>query len=163
MYVLIPFGVPVHAEGAGIIPAGMLFFQQFWFARDLGNREFHGILRHGNGRPREIRHFHGNCLDGNGISRLLRELFGWDDGNDICTGTGKKNISREILQEISRGNFIEEGPGNSNTQSSSSSSSSSSSASSTMYVYKTGFSILLTRHYKTSGAIDLLSRESARS
>ena len=83
MYVLIPFGVPVHAEGAGIIPAGMLFFQQFWFARDLGNREFHGISRHGNEKPWEIRHFHGNCLNGNGISRLLREVFGWDHGNDI--------------------------------------------------------------------------------
>ena len=105
---LIPFGVPVRAEGAGIIPAGFFFFfQQFWFARDLGNRQFHGMLRHGNGKPREIRHFHGNCLDGNGISRFLRKLLGWDHGNDIYTGTGKKNISREILGEISRGNFPE--------------------------------------------------------
>ena len=27
VYALIPFGVPVHAEGAGIIPAGIIFGQ----------------------------------------------------------------------------------------------------------------------------------------
>ena len=32
--------------------------------------------------------FHGNDFGGNGKSRFLRELFGWDNGNDSFTGTG---------------------------------------------------------------------------
>ena len=53
VYVLIPFRVLVHAEGAGMIPARCLFFQPFWFARDLGSREFHRILRTGTGNHGE--------------------------------------------------------------------------------------------------------------
>ena len=49
--------------------------------------------------------FHGNDLDGNGISIFLRELVGWDHGNDICTGTGNNPNSREILREFSHGIF----------------------------------------------------------
>ena len=54
--------------------------------------------------------FHGSDLDGNGISRFLRELIGWDHGNDICTGTGNSPNSREILREFSRDNFPEDCP-----------------------------------------------------
>ena len=99
------FGGPVHAEDTGIIPAGILFFQQFWFARDLGNRYFHGIFRHvtenhgkadtstwmfmtGTGNQ----DLFGNGLGGNGKSRLHQELFGRDHGSDICTGTGKNHF-----------------------------------------------------------------------
>jgi len=36
--------------------------------------------------------FHGNDLGENGKSRFLRELFGWDHRNDICTGIGTQSI-----------------------------------------------------------------------
>ena len=79
------------------------FLQQFWFARDLGNRYFHGIFPHGNRNPRkpwEKRHFHGKCLDGNGKSNPLRELSFFVTGNqasfgnclDRTTGTRKKTF-----------------------------------------------------------------------
>ena len=73
---LIPFGGSVHAEGAVIIPEGTLLFQQFWFARDLGKRDFHGVLRHRNRKPREIRHL-----------TFPRELFGREPEIRIYSGT----------------------------------------------------------------------------
>ena len=111
----------MDTEDAGIIPAGMLFFQQFWSARDLGTRDFHRILRHGNRKPREIRRFHGNCLDGNGKSRSLRELFGREREIKISSGTvwtGPRerylhgNGKKKTFPVQSRGNFPEQGPGN---------------------------------------------------
>ena len=44
--------------------------------------------------------FDGNDLEGNRISRFLRELVGWHQGNDICTGTGNNPNYREILREF---------------------------------------------------------------
>ena len=75
VYALIPFGVPVHAEAVGIVPAD--FSQQFGFARDLRNREFYGFYGTGteNHGKSDIstgtvwmgtgyQDFFGNCLDG---------------------------------------------------------------------------------------------------
>ena len=76
---LIPFGVPVHAEGAGIIPAGMIvFFNSFGLH---GIREIEknttgfngtGTESHGKsdistgtvGMGTGYHDFFGNCLDG---------------------------------------------------------------------------------------------------
>ena len=54
--------------------------------------------------------FHVNDLDGNEISRFIRELVGWDHGNDICEETGNNHSSREILREFSCGIFPEDCP-----------------------------------------------------
>ena len=100
MYVLIPFGGPVHAEDAEIIPAGMLFFSTVLvctgfgksrFPRDFtereqkttGNQTFPRELF---GREREIKissgtvwtgtgnqDFFGNCLDGTTGTIFARE------------------------------------------------------------------------------------------
>ena len=117
MYVLIPFGVPVHAEGAGIIPVRKIAFSTVlvctgfgtsMIARDVRNREFHGILRHGNGIPREIIHFHGKT----GWERDIKISSGtvWMGSRErYLHGNGKKTVSREILEEISRGNFFSRG------------------------------------------------------
>ena len=88
VYALIPFGVPVHAEAAGIIPAD--FSQQFGFARDLRNREFYGFYGTGteNHGKSDIstgtvsmatgyQDFFGNCLDGS------RERYLHGNGKNI--------------------------------------------------------------------------------
>ena len=51
----------------------------------------------------ESQEFHGNHLRGSGKSIFVRELFGWDHGNDIRTGTGINRTFREILREFSQG------------------------------------------------------------
>ena len=70
----------------------------FLFVRESGNPHFRRILPHGNGNLREIdtstgivwmetgnQGFREKELDGTRKSICLGELFGWDDGNDICT------------------------------------------------------------------------------
>ena len=109
---LIPFGVPVHAEGAGIIPAGMMFFSTVLVCTGFGKSR--KIPRDLTARERKA----------TGNQTFPRELLGWERDITISSGTvgigsreryvhgnGKKNISSEILREISRGNFPEEGPG----------------------------------------------------
>ena len=78
-------------KGAGRVPAGIFFyFQQLWFARDLGNRYFHrgsygtGTEYHGKS------HISTRTVWMREISIFLREPSGWDHENDICTGTGNK-------------------------------------------------------------------------
>ena len=74
---LIPFGVPVHAEGAGIIPAGSIFFNNFglrgiWEMEN--SRGFYGTGTEKHGKSdvstgtvwmgTGYQDFFGNCLDG---------------------------------------------------------------------------------------------------
>ena len=78
MYLLIPFGVPVHAEGAEIIPAGMLFFSNSFGLHGIweidNSTGFYGTGTENHGRSdistgavwmgTGYHDFFGNCLDG---------------------------------------------------------------------------------------------------
>ena len=74
MYVLIPFGVPVHAEGAGIIPAGMISFSTVLVCTGFGKSR---IPRDFTARERETM----------GNQTFPRELFEWERGIKIASGS----------------------------------------------------------------------------
>ena len=122
-YVLVPFGDPVHAGHAEIIPPGIVFYGQLQRAPDLGNRHFRSILRQRNGKPRENRHFHGNIVGtGTGNQGFAREPSEWEREIIISLGivlggtTGTIfarereyiPIFREILRVFARGHFPED-------------------------------------------------------
>ena len=92
MYVLIPFGVPVHAEGAGMIPREKMFFSTVLvctgFGKSIIPRDFTARERKTTGNQTFPRELFGWERDIN----IVRELIGWDHGNDICTGSGKKHF-----------------------------------------------------------------------
>ena len=74
VYLLIPFGVPVHAEGAEIIPAGMLFFPTVLACTGFGKST---IPRDFTARERKT----------TGGQTFPRELFGWERDITISSGT----------------------------------------------------------------------------
>ena len=75
MYVLIPFGYPVHAEDAGIVPAGMFFFPTVLVCTGFGKSRF----------PRD---FTARERETTGFQLFPRNLFGWERDIKISSGTG---------------------------------------------------------------------------
>ena len=79
---VIPFGVPVHAEGAGIIPAGMIFFSIV-------------LVCTGFGKSRIPQDFTARERKTTGNQTTPRELFGWEGdmlwiifGDTLASGRG---------------------------------------------------------------------------
>ena len=88
MYVLIPFGVPVHAEGAGMIPREKMFFSTVLVCTGFGKsripRDFTARERKTTGKqtfPRE-------SFEWEWKSGFTRERFGWEWDTEISSGTG---------------------------------------------------------------------------
>ena len=71
---LIPFGVPVHAEGAGIIPAGMFFFPTV-------------LVCTGFGKSRHPRDFTARERKTTRNQTFPRKLCGWERDIKISSGT----------------------------------------------------------------------------
>ena len=117
VYVLIPFGDPVRAEDAGIIPAGNILFSSTFslctgFGKSIFPRDFTARERKSTGNQ----------------TLFPRQPFGWERDIKIYSGTvwmwsreryvhgngkrnGEKKKNCEILREFSREKFSEDGPG----------------------------------------------------
>ena len=87
----------MHAEGARIIPAGMFFFSTVLVCTGFGKIE-------------NSTGFYGTGTENHGKSDISTGTVGMRSRERYLHGNGKKSISREILREISRGNFPEEDP-----------------------------------------------------
>ena len=89
MYVQIPFGVPVHAEGPGTIPAGINIFSTVLVCTGFGKSIF----------PRD---FTARERKTTGNQTFPRQLFGWERDVKISSGTVWMGSRERYLHGIAR-------------------------------------------------------------
>ena len=81
-YALFPFGDPVRAGHAGVIPAGITFLWTVLACTGFGKSISAGV----NSRGTKNHGWMANGMNGNGKSRFPREPFGWERAIKTSSG-----------------------------------------------------------------------------